>query len=99
MLKQAEGLVNAQTGTLTLLKQQINQWDKQNLEIKYKENLLEDTKDYAARMFNLRLIAVPVGLAMSITGFALWYKRTQRYEDWVLRKKAEESNESRIIIP
>lgn len=99
LLGQLERLVKAQIETLALLKQQLHQWRKQGLEVEYNNNLLADTKLYTNRMFNLCLIAGPVGLVMSITGFALWYKRTQKYEDLVLRKKVEEPAESKIIIP
>jgi hypothetical protein len=71
------------------------EWQKQYANIDYKKRIVENS-DYAARrLVNISTFGLVAGLLMSITGFSLWYRRAQRYEDLVLKKKTEEP--SRII--
>jgi hypothetical protein len=94
-----EGLLQEQEQTLNLHMQQLRDWSKQDIEVDYKKDLFEDSKVYVARMVGICVIGAIVGLGMSVIGFVLWYKRAQKFEDLVLKRKVEEKSESRIIIP
>lgn len=99
VLDEAKVFDDAYSKLLADFEKLLDDWHKQTVQIDYKKNLVEDTEVYAQDMFTLFLLAGPIGLIMSIMGFVLWYRRAQKYEDLVLRKKVEEPNESRIIIP
>jgi len=99
VLKEAKKIEEKQFATIELLDKQMRDWRKQDAQVEYKRNLLEEYEDYAKNLFTLCLLGGPVGLFMSVFGFVLWYRRAQKYEDLVLKKKVEQPTESRIIIP
>lgn len=69
--------------------EKVLKWRKQHVEVDYKGNLFEITEKGTERMLTFCLLGIVVGLVMTISGFVLWYKRTQKLEDLILRKKAE----------
>jgi hypothetical protein len=73
--------------------EKVLKWNKQSADVEYKGNLFEVTEHSVQLMADYCLLGILVGLIMTISGFILWYKRTQKLEDLILKKRAE-ANES-----
>lgn len=71
------------------LRHKVAEWDKQDAQVQYKTDLLEKNEANARVIRILSSLGAVTGLVFSIVGFSLWYKRAQKYEDAVLRNKAE----------
>ncbi len=73
------------------VRQRVAEWDKKHAQLQYKRDLIDNNEANARMISIMSLVGATTGLLSSIAGFLLWYKRAQRYEDVVLRKKAEEN--------
>jgi hypothetical protein len=69
--------------------EKVLKWRKQHAEVSYKTDLVEISEHTVELTARYCLLGMLAGLAMTITGFILWYKRTQKMEDLILKKKAE----------
>ena len=99
LLEEAKAAEKIYTENDARFRQQLTDWNKQGLQVDYKKDLLDSTQEYVQRVVTVCVVAAPIGLIISLTGFVLWYKRTQKYEDLVLRRKVEdEPTERRIIV-
>ena len=68
---------------------QLLEWNKESLQVEYKANLFKNSSRAARLLVNVSFLGLLAGLIMSIFGFILWYRRTQKFEDLILKKKAE----------
>ena len=89
-LDKAEEALKRQDTKLKDFRAKLLEFDKQVAEVNYKGSLYESAKSSTGNLLLLCVIGGVVGLVMTIIGFTLWYRRTQKYEDLVLRAKVEE---------
>ncbi|WP_370408208.1 hypothetical protein [Tenacibaculum dicentrarchi] len=54
-------------------------------------------KQYPRDMASLIIIAI-AGLALGIVGFRLWYLKTQKFQDKIIERTADEFNKNQIIV-
>ena len=61
------------------------EFDKKKVEVDSKDSILElKLKDYD-RAFDFMNILIPLGIILSIVGFLLWYEKSQKYQDDILK--------------
>ena len=77
-----------------VLNDKLMEWNKEFFQVEYKANLFENSSRAARLLVNVSFLGLLAGLIMSIFGFILWYRRTQRFEDLILKNKAESKEPS-----
>jgi hypothetical protein len=76
--------------------EKILEWQKQNAEVEYRGDTYESTKSAVKQLLYFSTLGLLLGLGMTVLGFTLWYRRTQQYEDLILKNKVEQEP-NRII--
>lgn len=61
------------------------EFDKKQVEVDSKDSILELKLKNYDRVFGIMIILIPLGIILSFIGFLLWYEKSQKYQDDILK--------------
>lgn len=63
------------------------EFEKKQVEIDSKESIIELKTNQDEKIFDVIDILIPIGIILSFFGFVLWYDKSQKYQDVILKEQ------------